>query len=137
MEKILVPVDGSSFSEAAVKKAIEIAREKKAEVTLLHILQRPNPEVETDKFFAESLSQKGQGILSESQNAFENVGVDVGTEMRCGDPAAEILRMAEEGKYTLIIMGPKGLSEIPELAIGGVTQKVVAHAPCPVLVVRS
>jgi nucleotide-binding universal stress UspA family protein len=50
-----------------------------------------------------------------------------------GEAASTVLRVAEEGKYELIIMGTHGRRGLPRLLMGSVAQKVVARAHCPVV----
>jgi nucleotide-binding universal stress UspA family protein len=53
-----------------------------------------------------------------------------------GDPAEEILRVAKDGGYDLIVVGHRGLSPVKAFLLGSVSNQVVSHAPCSVLVVR-
>ena len=53
-----------------------------------------------------------------------------------GRPAEEIVRVAEDGRADLLVIGSRGLNALQELAIGSVSHKVIKHATCPVLVVK-
>jgi nucleotide-binding universal stress UspA family protein len=54
-----------------------------------------------------------------------------------GDPAAEICRVAEEGRYDLIVIGSHGSGFLKRVLLGSVSHHVLHHAPCPVLMVRA
>ncbi|MEM3789229.1 MAG: universal stress protein, partial [Candidatus Bathyarchaeia archaeon] len=58
------------------------------------------------------------------------------TVLREGHVVQEIVRAAEEGKFDLIVMGARGISRIKELILGSVSDGVIRHAPCPVLVTK-
>jgi len=73
----------------------------------------------------------GEKMLREAgvKAAVEKLVVD-------GDPAHEVVRVAEEGGFTGIVMGRRGLSELKVLFLGSVTSKVIGHSPCNVFVVE-
>lgn len=141
-KKILVPVDFSAQSRAALKMAAELARRHEAALTLVHVFQ-PISYVLPEAYAAYSASQ-----LAEVEAAFdselaalkkdaESYGApSVQTTQLRGIPALEIVAMAEAGGFDLIVMGTHGRSGIPHLLIGSVAERVLRHAPCPVLTVR-
>jgi universal stress protein A len=53
-----------------------------------------------------------------------------------GIPAQEIITLAETGGFDLIVMGTHGRTGVPHMLIGSVTERVIRHAPCPVLTLR-
>jgi nucleotide-binding universal stress UspA family protein len=134
MKKILIPVDGSEYADQAALKAAELAKGFGGEVTVLNVAQpftmllgfKTADELKAD---AENTAKKTADKLNESGVKADAVGV-------VGDPADEIVKIAGEGKYDLIVMGSKGLTESQRFLVGSVTQKVVEHAPCSVLVVK-
>ena len=65
-----------------------------------------------------------------------NCGTPVRSATRCGHPAEEILFAARELGADLIVVGARGQTRADPFLLGGVAQKVVKYAPCPVLVVR-
>ena len=58
------------------------------------------------------------------------------TEILQGPPADAILRVAKTRDVDLIVMGARGLGSLGSLLLGSVSQKVMAHATCPVIIVR-
>ena len=63
-------------------------------------------------------------------------GVEPLLLLKEGDPAHKIVQAAEEGDFDLIVMGHRGLSPVKAFVLGSVSNRVVTHAPCSVLVVR-
>ena len=73
------------------------------------------------------------------QKAIEAVGEIPGklhSELLEGSPAEAILEVARTRKSDVIVMGARGLGRIAAAVLGSTSQKVVSHAPCPVLIVR-
>lgn len=74
-----------------------------------------------------------------AQKAVETVGTisaQIQTETLEGNPAEVILEMAKAQNSNVIVMGSRGLGKLAGLLLGSTSQKVVSHAPCPVLIVR-
>lgn len=127
--KILAPTDLSEPSFQALRKAMVLAKESDAALTLLRVLSG----VEADSSEAE---------LNIEQQHFDDVIRDyappnlaVKTLLRQGDVVGEILQTALEGKFDLIVMSTHGATGWREFAIGSVTDEVVRLASCPVLTI--
>lgn len=74
-----------------------------------------------------------------AQKAVETIGaisVAIQTETLEGNPAEVILDIAKSQNSNVIVMGSRGLGKLAGLLLGSTSQKVVSHAPCPVLIVR-
>jgi len=67
----------------------------------------------------------------------EKMGATIKTELQEGDPASVMLNLSSAGKYDLITMGNRGLGRFKRLLLGTVSTKVVNHAYCSILLVRS
>lgn len=150
--KILVPLDGSDHSFKALEAALEIADRFGSEVTLIHVTQlslipiitpetpfiTSTPIVNPSDFvkLREVESRVAEEILDRGESMAREKGICVRKVRREGHAVQEIVREAKEGNYDLIVMGRKGVSGIKELLLGSVTDGVVRHAPCSVLVVR-
>jgi len=63
-------------------------------------------------------------------------GVEVDTLLEEGHPVHEIVRVVAEGGFGLIVMGARGVSHIREILLGSVSDAILHHAACPVLVVK-
>jgi len=137
-KNILVPVDGSKFMERNVAYACDHARTTGSKLTLLHVLTIPTvlePGIPIDP---KPFEQAGSSVLEKAKQIAKDRGADSETRLESsfGNPAQQILKVAEEGKFELIIIGAKGHSLLRNLMIGSVCDTVVHNAPCPVLVVR-
>lgn len=135
--KILVATDGSENANEAVRNAADLASMASAETVLvLHVCPACTADIDlqdTNRKIAERIVEDAGGIVSVK-------GVDVQLMIE-GDYPPEsvglaITDVAREKKVDLIILGSRGLSEVKGLLLGSVSNKVVQHADCPVLVVK-
>ncbi len=145
-KKILVPVDGSEEAQKAVETARELAKCAQSEVTLLYVLA-PLTMVATAAPGEERIlsaipellvfrQNEGNAILKEMVSKFADSGIEPKRKMIEGHPARSILSLAKEENFELIIMGSRGLSRIAGFLLGSISDAVVHHAHCPVLIVR-
>ena len=145
IRKILVATDGSELAMRAARFAAEIAECTSAEVTILNAAEVSG----LTEFVAYSieagkkLSQQretGEDIVERTRKPFLDTGVPTHTKVIEGYAAEVILSEAEDGKYDLIVMGSRGagmgLIRRVVFGLGSVAERVIANAPCPVLVVR-
>jgi nucleotide-binding universal stress UspA family protein len=84
----------------------------------------------------EELDRRAEEMLAESAEPLRAAGLEAQPRIRFGNTAAEILAEAEEGGYDLIIMGSHGRGVLGGFLLGSVSNRVVHHAKCPVLIVR-
>jgi len=118
-----------------------------SKLTLIHVVSLPNPghawspSVELPphiRGLKKPLEESASTILHEARNIAKRNGVDADTILQTtyGNPAQAIVKVAEEQKFDLILMGAKGHSLLRNLSVGSVCDAVLHNAPCPVLVVR-
>lgn len=138
--KILVPVDLSAFSAKAVSYAARLAGEG-GSLTLLTVISDVLPyfdffpiEYPSADYF-EAMKTKAEAELRTLADE-QAKGVNVRTVVRRGYPAAEIVEMADEEKFDLIVMATHGHSGLEHALLGSITEKVLRKAHCPVLVAR-
>lgn len=138
--KILVPVDGSKSSFEAARYALGVAKMNNAKVTLLYVSIIP----QFPRYF-ESLEKYEAEIRREANEWFNTIkkfdeanGVEIEEMVNTAalSIVEGIVQVADEGRYDLIIISPRGKSMLKRLLIGSVTSGVVTYATCPVLVVR-
>jgi nucleotide-binding universal stress UspA family protein len=137
MKKILVPIDGSEYSMRALDKAKELGAFYKAEITLLTVIYTghyENFELLTE--LIESEERAGQKLLLDASKVLEDYPYGYKTAYRLGDTANEIITMAEENDFDLIVIGSRGLGVFARAVLGGVSHKVVSHANTTVMVVK-
>jgi nucleotide-binding universal stress UspA family protein len=135
--KILLATDGSKDAWLATNTAIGIAMVTSSELHIVNVgvvapaLLKPL-DVEPTR-----VEKEARGVLDEEVKNIENVGGTVTkSHLRMGDAAQEIVNIAEELKVGLIAMGSRGRSQIKRALMGSVSDSVVRHAHCPVLVAR-
>jgi len=135
-EHIVVAVDGSSRSEETIVMALDLAQRYGSVVTVLHVREYERYEgSDVDMGPPISAEQLVDDVLAR----FVAAGVEAKGEVRrvsSGDTPEQIVEVAEKVSADLIVLGSRGMSEWKSLLLGGVASKVVAHATCPVLLVR-
>lgn len=139
IKHILVPVDGSESSQRAVVTAIGLAEPIGATVTLLEVIEeagplpsydeRPPPGETREHWLTEERWQPIRGLL-------EGTAVPWKRRVERGYPAEVIVDVAEEGGFDLVVMGHRGMSGVGRFLVGSVSDRVVHHASCSVLVVK-
>jgi len=84
----------------------------------------------------EAAREAGQRILDNGEKEVRSENVQVESTLKEGSTVQEITRLAKEGNFDLIVIGAKGVGRLRELLLGSVSEGVMKHAPCPVLVVK-
>ena len=82
------------------------------------------------------MKSAGQALLDRDAGRLAKVGYTVNEVLKLGQPAEEIIKIADRQKVDLIVVGAKGLGAIARFLLGSVSTKVVQHSNCSVLVVR-
>ena len=138
MKNILVPVDGSQYMERNITYACDVAKSMRSKLTLVHIVTVPTVTEPGLVIDLKPFEDAGSKIVEKAKKIAKDQGIEADTKTGTtyGNPAHEIIRAAEEGKFDLIVIGAKGHSLLRNLMIGSVTDTVVRNARCPVLVVR-
>jgi len=137
MRNILVAVDGSVYSEAAVRVAAELVRQHgAARLTLLNVIQVLPSDTGPVEVPGPPAAPEAWAVFAKPQDILREAGIEAKLLLREGDPAHEIIEAAKAGGYDLVVVGHRGLSPIKAFLLGSVSDRVVSHAPCSVLVVR-
>ena len=137
MKKILVAIDGSVHALKAVEMAAELASEHRiTDVTLINII--PVIPTETGPVPTAALPEDVEAweIFKQPKEILRKVGVNPLLLLEEGDPASGIVEAARNGNFDLVVVGHRGLSPIEAFLLGSVSNRVVMHSPCSVLVVR-
>lgn len=130
---VLHPTDFSEPSQAACEKAVDLARQCGAKLTVLHVYA--NPLMAEGFAYVPDPRPELEEKLSHVAN--EELPIAVERELRVGVPAQEIVEFAREHNCDLIVMGTHGRTGLSHLLMGSVAENVVRRAPCPVMVVRA
>lgn len=136
MEKALLAYDGSDGAQRALRTAVELFRDRGILVTVVGVAEGiplygfagrlPSPEQEEER----------RRQLEEAGKTLAEYGIAFALAQRSGDSASAILHEAEKEGVDLIVMGTRGLGAAERWLIGSVSDKVLHHAHCSVLVAR-
>lgn len=141
---ILIPIDGSSLSDAGLAQGLALARALGASVTIVTAYATFHaPSMETVQLegvravYEHQASELARSYLAEAEAKAKSAGVPCHTEMRESDtPYQVIIDIAMTQGCDLIAMSSHGRSGMAALLLGSQTQKVLAHSTLPVLVYR-
>jgi len=143
VRRILVPVDFSDACRTVLDYGVDIARDRGAEVVLVHVVGLPvapfDPAygVAADpRMLLDLQSAAERGLADLAAKAAERSGLAVRTKVLTGAPSREIVREAREGSYDLVVIGTHGRTGFRHVFLGSVAENVVRLAPCPVVTVR-
>jgi nucleotide-binding universal stress UspA family protein len=136
---ILLAYDGSDHARKAAQLAGNMAREQqpKAMVRLVVAVEPIQADV-GEPNFSRTVSERamrGEKLIEEARQLL-GAGLEIHNDLLFGPAAEEIVNAAEIRKCDLIIMGSRGVGGLRGLLLGSHAQKVIAHAGCPVLIVR-
>lgn len=144
---ILGATDFSALGDLAVRRAAELARTNSARLTLVHVLpepEAPSPlvaryyDVSTDAERLRAAKADAEVALRERlPSDVERAGIAIDVDVRVGDAASEILAAEGERHPDLIVIATHGRAGLARWLMGSVATRVMGHARCDVLVVRS
>jgi nucleotide-binding universal stress UspA family protein len=141
--RILLATDGSEEAELAALRAVDLADATDSELHVAHVgvvpifLKSYPGTLGYERRLYEQIEEVSRELLrKESWRVKAAGGTVAGTHLRMGEVALEIVALAEELQADLIVMGSRGLGGVRRALMGSVSDSVVRHAHCPVLVVR-
>jgi nucleotide-binding universal stress UspA family protein len=143
---LLVAVDIAGCAEEVVTEAVSLATKLGASVHLLHVTTLPSgieptavlPTRDGPITALDLLTQEAQERLGTLARMVWTEGLDVATIVRRGsDPAAIVLATAKEVDAGIIVVGTHGRTGMTRMLMGSVAERIVRHAPVPVLVIRT
>lgn len=139
-EKIIIAVDGSKAAEKAFNKSIEIAKRNDSELVLAHVVDTRT--FATAEAYDKSLSERAEKYAKDLLNEYVATAKDAGVEkvelvIKYGSPKVAIAKeIAPENNADLIVVGATGLNAVERFLIGSVSESIVRHSKCDVLIVR-
>jgi nucleotide-binding universal stress UspA family protein len=135
-ERILVAVDGSAFSDAAVDQAISLGGICNSQIFVISIVDLYPEQMEVAPALVEKMSQEARQHLDNAKQKVDQANIPCQTIVRMGGlPHMFIVQEAKEKAIDLIVMGTHGRSGLKRVLLGSVAQNVIGNSPCPVLVV--
>jgi nucleotide-binding universal stress UspA family protein len=155
-DHILVAIDQSTSSHRAFDTALDLAQALNAQLTLIHALDRSDPEsprqpyISVDSYSMEldvlllkdydykwvEFAKHYDSLLEQKQEAAEAIGVQARYLQPNGRPGLAICTIARESQVDLIVVGSHSRQGLSEMLLGSVSNYVVHHAPCPVMVIH-
>lgn len=137
ISRILFPTDFSHDAEHAFQYALTFAREFGAELYLLHVIYFPpqTPEYDIGQVI-DGLVKNAEDSLSKLVESAKAPDLVFRLDVQVGVEYSEITKLAEKEKIDLIVMGTRGRTGLAHVFLGSVAERVVRHAPCPVLTVK-
>jgi len=138
-EKVLLAVDGSEHALHAAHTAADLARAMQANEFRIIVVYDLIPPYLGEPNLQHAIDARLEEARAIMQKAVETVGdipCEIHSELIEGSPAQAIINVAATRQSDVIVIGSRGLGTLAGLLLGSTSQKVVAHAPCPVLIVR-
>ena len=144
--KVLLPVDGSEYSNKAVSEVVRRPWPEGTQVEVLSVAQPvpefPDTQLMGHTVYLDSLERemkRAQASVTEAAAAIARAfpQLDVTTKVVDGEPKAEILREATSWDADLIVMGSHGYGAAMRFLMGSISHAIALHAPCSVEIVRS
>jgi nucleotide-binding universal stress UspA family protein len=137
--KILLAIDDSKFSEAAVLAVIARHKLQGLEVRVFHAAEPPTlftaPEM-AEYIPPEESAEEAKALVAKAAGALRSAGVNVATAIVQGDPKSVILDDAKAWGADLIVLGSHGRKGLEQFLVGSVSAAVLRHAHCSVEIVR-
>jgi nucleotide-binding universal stress UspA family protein len=135
-ERILVAVDGSVFSDAAVDQAISLGGICNSQIFVIGVVDLYPEQMEVAPALVEKMSAEVRQHIDKAKQKIDEANIACETIIHMGGkPHVFIIQEAKERAIDLIVMGTHGRTGIKRILMGSVAQNVIGHAPCPVLVV--
>ncbi len=145
--KIMVAIDGSASSQKALEQAIFLAQPHNTEVLVLAVVEPVldyplypiggaafvEPNLNGGEIFAEK-KETARKLLTDAETLMKDLPYE--TRLCFGDARHLICDIAEMEKVDMLIIGSRGLGALGRLVLGSVSDYIMHHAPCPVLVMR-
>jgi universal stress protein A len=140
-KRILVADDFSTYSRAALDLGLELAGTGTA-LTIAHVVQPmiwfPEAGFDYNAMRASLIAEAEKALAAAKENAARRAsGASIAVELLEGTPWERIVHRAKDGGFDLIIVGTQGRTGIRHALLGSVAERIVRHAPCPVLVART
>lgn len=137
-KSILVPFDGSEFSQKALERACELSKIDNTKITVLYVIPRYEEMIEflMTESIKRSMIEEAEKILDKARTIASQKNVTINTIIKEGHVADRIIEIADTNKHDLIVISTYGWSGISKVIMGSTTERVIMNASCPVLVVK-
>jgi len=136
-KRILVGTDGSKYSGIAINKAIDFAKAYGGSLVVLSVVDVPTEFYAEAPKAVEDMIRKAREYTSAVKKQAEADGVEAESFVGEAEAWEAIVKLAHDQEVNMVVVGSHGRTGLRRLLMGSVTEKVIGHAPCPVLVVKS
>ena len=146
ISKILIGFDGTECSQRALDFGLELADKFSASVTILNVVELPVYGIPEDPLaasaampsFIKDLRKAHEDVLNKAAKRTANLKPNVGVslELREGNPPEQIVAIATERSFDVVVVGHGGEGRIRELFLGGTSERVAHLARCVVVIVK-
>lgn len=140
--KILIPTDGSKYSEKALLHALSIAQVSNAEIIALSVMENDF----TSSISSIDVINEVNNLLREESNKnlqkllnfrdAHGYDVDINIKIAEGSPVKSIMKTVDDENIDLVVMGSSGKTGFNKMILGSVADKVADNVPCSVLIIR-
>jgi len=138
-KRLLVGYDGSKCADSALRRAVVLAKEGDAQLTMLWMCEPlPRYYVDTEEFEVKSevLEDFYKTLCEEATSLAAGHRVSITCERGWGDPAEGVVRFADKGRCDLIVVGHSNHSELWGRVLGDTADRIADNAHCSVLIVK-
>ena len=136
-KKILVPIDGSKYSDKALQKATEIVKELNSKIILIYVIEKSLPLNLLDRSEYLRINRKfGKNVLDKAKSFVLEQGIHPEIVLKEGNIVNEIEKVARKEKCDMIIVGNKGLGAMTRFLLGSISNKLAHTSKCSVLIVK-
>ncbi|MBD1938959.1 universal stress protein [Microcoleus sp. FACHB-68] len=136
LKTILVALDSSDLSEEVIQTLRELQLQPATKIILSNVIPPRSPDLEIEADRPGLVEEPYRQIEKQLQAYQADLPCQSELEIVTGDPAEEIIRLANIYQADLIVLGSRGLTGMNRILQGSVSSQVVADAPCSVLVVK-
>ncbi|AFS80587.1 UspA domain-containing protein [Candidatus Nitrosopumilus koreensis AR1] len=134
---ILVPLDGSKYSEKALQRACELVDAFDSKIILVYVVEKSIPINLLDrKEYLTIVRKFGKKTLERATKTLSKKGITAKPLLKEGNIVSEIEKIVKNEKCDLIVVGNKGLGALTRFLLGSVSNKLAQHSPCSLLIVK-
>lgn len=137
-KKVLIASMGQYVDEIT-EHTLELFRDREVELIGVYVVETSTPfltPARVKEMMIKELRVRGKEVLNKMEEALQKTGADFRGVLVEGDPAKEIVKLAEDEEVDMLIMG-SGKNKIDKHLLGSVTEKVVHSAPCTVMIIKT
>jgi len=136
-KKILVPLDGSKYSEKALQRACEIVNAFDSKIILLYVVEKSLPiNILDRKVYLTIIREFGNKTLLKANNILLKKGITAKIFLKEGNIVKEIEKVVKKEKCDLIIVGNRGLGSVTRFLLGSISNKIAQSSSCSLLIIK-